>query len=245
MANACLRSKFGFCKFGRRCDKTHFTEVCDDQYCRGNNCDKRHPVVCFFFRVYGRCKFGTFCEYGHPMKKEQKLEDDVKALKLEVSDLKNKVDVLLKKLTEIETLKTDKIEKSDDKLENTKVQNESAEKREKYDGRAESKIDWANWRSLDEIIRENSEKFGKVTVMCDHCDYETSSDDNMKIHKAKEHTNVKLNRGYLCGTVRKEEGGGRKCNICDLRLPKFEEMENHQRQEHGYLGEKVIKNGFV
>ena len=53
----------------------------------------------------------------------------------------------------------------------------------------------------------------------------------MKIHKAKD---VKLNRGYCCGNVRKEEGGGRRCNICDLRLPRFEEMENHQREEHGY-----------
>ena len=63
-------------------------------------------------------------------------------------------------------------------------------------------------KSLDEIIRENSEIYGKGKEKCDSCEYESSSIDSMKIHKAKEHTNVKVHRGYLYKSVKKNEGGG-------------------------------------
>ena len=57
MAVTCLRSKFDFCKFGNQCEKIHFIDICENGRCVGKQCDKRHPVVCFFFEKYGRCKF--------------------------------------------------------------------------------------------------------------------------------------------------------------------------------------------
>ena len=110
---------------------------------------------------------------------------------------------------------------------------------------SENKMEHNSGKSLDEIIRENSEKYAKGKEKCDSCEYESSSIDNMKIHKAKEHTNFKVHGGYLYKSVRKNEGGGLQYNICDLRIPTFEEMGSHLRKEHLYLGKKVIQIGDV
>ena len=245
MEDACLRYKFGFCKFGNRCNKTHYTEVCGDKNCQGKECDKRHPVVCNYFRIYGQCKFGTFCAYGHPLKEEQQLVEEVKSLKTEVSKLKIKVDELSMKLMKIEN--TEKIteniviKENTENLENTETDTDAILETNE----SENKIKHNLGKTLDEIIRENSEKYGKVKEKCDSCEYESSSIDNMKIHKAREHTNVKVHGGYLYKSVRKDEGGGFQCNVCDLRIPTFEEMRSHLRKDHEYLGEKVIQIGYV
>ena len=46
----CQNGKYGHCKFGKKCDKIHFTDVCEqNESCKENFCDKRHPVRCYFF----------------------------------------------------------------------------------------------------------------------------------------------------------------------------------------------------
>ena len=180
------------------------------------------------------------------MIKEHKLEEDVKALKAEVNKLTKIVDNLVKKLSESEkenSVNSEKFENrhskgenSDSKSENNSVVKESQSENHEAD---------MSPRTLDEIIKENSEKSKKAREKCDQCEYETSSDRNMKIHKAREHTLVKQHGGFLYGDVRKDEDGGIRCNICELRKPTYDEMRNHQREDHGYIGENVIKNGFI
>lgn len=97
MAVTCLRSKFGFCKFGNQCEKIHFIDICENGRCVGKQCDKRHPVVCFFFEKYGRCKFGNFCVYKHKKTKEQKIQEDFEKLKTEVADLKTELKEFVQK----------------------------------------------------------------------------------------------------------------------------------------------------
>ena len=44
-------NKYGFCRYGRRCDKIHVTdscalnEDCREKYC----CEKIHPFRCYYF----------------------------------------------------------------------------------------------------------------------------------------------------------------------------------------------------
>ena len=46
----CQRSKYGFCKYGKRCNKIHFTDICEKNDTREEKyCDKRHPVMCSYF----------------------------------------------------------------------------------------------------------------------------------------------------------------------------------------------------
>jgi len=87
----CLRSKFGFCRFGKQCQMTHYSESCEEKHCTGNNCDKRHPIVCYFFKRFGRCKFGVFCAYRHEKSKEQIQQEELESLRNEVNDLKKEI----------------------------------------------------------------------------------------------------------------------------------------------------------
>ena len=84
----CVNSKYRFCRYGKTCDKIHICE--NSQTCRDRYCDKRHPVRCYYFDRYNRCKFGNFSSYFHAATKEQKLEKEVSKLKIEISDLKLK-----------------------------------------------------------------------------------------------------------------------------------------------------------
>ena len=62
----CLNNKYGFCKYGKKCDKIHLTDVSDDnEKCKEKHCDKRHPAKYYYFDTHGRCKFGKYCMYMH------------------------------------------------------------------------------------------------------------------------------------------------------------------------------------
>ena len=87
----CLRSKFGYCRLGNMCKNTHYSELCDKTGCTGTKCNKRHPVPCFYFNRFGRCKFGEFCAYRHNKTKEQVLKEDIEILKNVVNDMKKEL----------------------------------------------------------------------------------------------------------------------------------------------------------
>ena len=63
MKTVCQFNKFGFCKFGVTCRHLHFSETCENKLCEISNCLKRHPTMCKYFKIYNRCKFGSFCSY--------------------------------------------------------------------------------------------------------------------------------------------------------------------------------------
>ena len=65
--NVCHYNNVGFCKYGNTCKRKHYEELCESKYCKEGNCKKRHPRDCFFYQVYGRCKFGEFCRFRHAL----------------------------------------------------------------------------------------------------------------------------------------------------------------------------------
>ena len=66
-ANVCKHFKFGFCKFGERCNKHHLKEICQTEDCNLKTCNKRHPKICKFFSVNQVCKFSDACCYKHKL----------------------------------------------------------------------------------------------------------------------------------------------------------------------------------
>ena len=89
MYDVCLNGNYGYCKFGeKKCDKIHFTDVCEQtENCKENFCDKKHPVRCFFFEKFRICKFGTFCSYSHIESAEEKFKSEFEKLKKKVLSL--------------------------------------------------------------------------------------------------------------------------------------------------------------
>ena len=60
----CLYYDRGYCKHGDECFNKHPNNVCEDEDCFGENCEKRHPNPCKFGI---RCKFNRkkLCSYLH------------------------------------------------------------------------------------------------------------------------------------------------------------------------------------
>ena len=63
MANVCQHHKYGFCKFLDKCKYKHVKENCNDKSCEINDCVKRHPMLCRYFKEFARCKFGFGWQY--------------------------------------------------------------------------------------------------------------------------------------------------------------------------------------
>ena len=62
----CSRNYFGHC--GRKsCSLEHLKETCKDLTCDKPKevCNKRHPILCFFFHNYSKCTFKNKCSYLH------------------------------------------------------------------------------------------------------------------------------------------------------------------------------------
>ena len=91
----CERNKFGYCKFKNSCRYRHI-----DEECKNEQCDKRHPKECNYYKSFGRCKFGNYCKYSHKTSDKRKdifdltekydnLASVVESLKKDIEDLKN------------------------------------------------------------------------------------------------------------------------------------------------------------
>ena len=78
----CRYNKFGYCKYGEKCNFRHINEKCVTTNCNINDCEKRHPKICIFKRKYGQCKCTTYCRYDHE-KPQDILENSDKILELE------------------------------------------------------------------------------------------------------------------------------------------------------------------
>ena len=81
----CQNAKYGFCKYGKKCDQIHFTDICEEnELCSEKYCDKYILFCCFYFKKYGKCKFGEYCSYNIRNKVEENLKNQVKKLKKEM-----------------------------------------------------------------------------------------------------------------------------------------------------------------
>ena len=82
MGMVCKNTKYGFRKYGKKCDQVHFTDICEENELSSEKyCDKRHPITCFDFKKYGKCKFGEYFSYNHQDEVEENINNQVKKLK--------------------------------------------------------------------------------------------------------------------------------------------------------------------
>ena len=203
----------------------------------------------------GRCKFGEYCSYKHPKKEENPAEKVVKELKQEVSQLKSEIDELKEKVKSLEKLIAD-FNKDDNKQ--TTKSSEAVKTKSKNDKQSQTKE-----KSLDEIIRENSE--GSCTnFKCDVCAKELNSKKKLKVHKAKWHTKIdpgckhrskngvcieatEENKRLPCGTIHNRifnETNVWQCRICGKKLMD-NDRENDINEDHSYLDEEsILKDQF-
>ena len=202
----CQNNKYGFCRHGKKCEKIHLTDICEqNESCRQTYwCDKRHPYRCYYFERYKRCKFGSFCAYSHVKNKEMLLEIEIKKLNDDIVDLKNKNIELMAKLEEIS-------------------QSHISEKPEigNYED-ASGNIVETNLINVDlaTIIRENS------WHRCEKCDYKSRSKRGIRVHTAKMHTKTTETQ------TETSEYPLNNCEICDYIGKTKDDLEIHVATAH-------------
>ena len=187
MAELCLRNKFGYCKFGQKCQFKHNNEVCENNNCYVKCCDKRHPKDCWWFRQFKRCKF-TFCAYKHVENDSQTgLKTKIEALEAKIKEKDDEMKVQLNKIKEIEMkLLHNELENRVKNLETfvltLQEKLESEEKEQFCLTKWSPGPEGGGWTVLDPLVRRKS-----FEHQCDECDYIGRNAVRLKLHKEVKH----------------------------------------------------------
>ena len=115
----CSFNKFVFCKFGRKCRKMIYSEICEQILCENVKFyEKRHPRRCYFYCAYGFWKFGNDCQFRHEHQhskpsawNDSNLDEENRALKKELFEINEKhenLQVQLDKLMETQLKNEDR-----------------------------------------------------------------------------------------------------------------------------------------
>ena len=93
MATICQFHQTGHCKFADKCVKIHTSATCDSFPCQDRECPKRHPRMCKYYAMYGRCVYAERCSFLHFSFSggEQTAGHGVHAIEQEVYELREEV----------------------------------------------------------------------------------------------------------------------------------------------------------
>lgn len=202
----CKRYKFGYCKFNMQCRFKHNSEICENVSCTVTNCDKRHPVECWWYNRFGRCKF-TYCAYSHPSKVDFKTK--IAELEKMIKEKETEMKIQIAKINEIKEVLKEKENKMNIQIEKiNKIKEGSKEKEleerikhlEKFvlilQDKVESKEfdeymkgtwekDISGWGILDPLVRRPS-----LEIKCDQCDYVGRNSARLKKHIEVKHRHI-------------------------------------------------------
>ena len=104
----CQFFKYGFCKYRETCRKFHSEETCENEHCETLNCLKRHPRECKYYKIYKRCKFGSYCLFTHVSEEstkeanDEKLDAKFEYIEKEVENLKATIKASNAKIEDLE-----------------------------------------------------------------------------------------------------------------------------------------------
>ena len=162
----CRYNKYGHCKYNDSCHFRHVNVICVTKECGVFDCDKRHPVVCNYFKNFKRCKFSP-CSYNHRnIDVAEDTDDKIKNLESKLMEIVNteKKKNTEKKMEAFEKVYEIKIEKLEINLK--KLNNIIEEKDDKIKN-LESKFDeletkLGNFTKNDEEIHKKLQDFEKL-----------------------------------------------------------------------------------
>ena len=149
----CLFYKYGFCKHGDKCNKSHLKEVCLKRECDSRKCDKRHPRPCKLMMENGFCKFGTKCSYSHRLPKiieDQNLK--IEALERMIENQNETINDLKFKMLENQRREVDQLQSQINLLKSQNTLKESLIK--KIDKQTEL-IEWEEEEDENTLEEDN------------------------------------------------------------------------------------------
>ena len=226
----CKFNNTGYCKFGEKCRRRHFTRICQEFNCN-QDCQGRHPRLC---RMEESCRFfkNGNCAYKHVSPtNDNDIIKDVENLKSEIVELKKVLEQKQKQINKIASEKKELLGQLDNEkcnikklIEDLKQSNSSA-----LDAKdseivilkeqircQQQEINKLKINSKEEnIIKdidENEKEGGDFN--CDKCIFSTSDLSTLVKHKANEHKPFMV------------------CDKCGFKSLKRSEFQVHQVFAH-------------
>ena len=249
----CKWFKFGFCKHKEYCRNQHVDEICDDEYCEIFRCRKRHPKMCRYFWNHGRCKFNP-CAFLHKENgltlEHQKIGLKIDAINNTLQDLEIKAkesEAIIQKLTIIERRFDTLNEMQRNISEKNKVIEDLTIRIIKLEERIETK-EILSENILPEKIPETPKTSeseiditeAEVIIKCTECDFGTTSQHGIKVHKAKQHASAMPCK--ICDFKAQTQNMLQihivtcelyKCCKCDYKSRRLSQVKAHIPKHHG------------
>ena len=204
---ACLYSKFGFCKFKDECKRQHYKQICEDSSsCKSiRSCPKRHPKVCKKYDADNECRFGEECSYQHKKSvkslEQNKLKEMVKQMEIIIKELALKVTCLESELKKVKL-----------HLDTKTFITDSKDKEFNEDVKSNSEKPLAGTNN-SEIIKENPEEMHAREFKCDECEYVVKKKSTLNKHIKTKHAE-------------------HECKSCNLKFKTALEALKHTAKDH-------------
>ena len=200
----CPHHNTGYCKFCDQCRYQHFFTICSQNVCRDKNCQKGHSKTC---RNGNSCSFHVLnaCAYKHSIEtfktKEnednsvvESLQKEIESLRDEISQLKNivmlKEEQFKDKLKDISKMeqKISVLENENKNLKKTAVESKVVVKSNTNNqNKSNTKFNLSSKNS------ENSDNEAGKKAGCDKCDFSSTDQFSLLLHKSTKHPTYILN----------------------------------------------------
>jgi hypothetical protein len=168
MAAICQFHQHGHCKFADKCVKIHTSATCDSFPCQDPECPKRHPRMCKYYAMYGRCVYAERCSFLHfsfsggeqtARHGVHAIEQEMYELREEVKNLREEVKHMLGMVKDLkEEIDVDRVRKQGNDREEVKKLRIQIEKHK--EGTSSRLSDaYENQKRLLEMVRDLKEEF--------------------------------------------------------------------------------------
>ena len=236
----CPYNDRGYCKFGEECINKHSDKVCNDNNCKEEECDERHPNPCKFGN---RCKHNKLklCSYSHVTfasndGRNDALEKRLEVLEIQVKEIKKKDGMGKESNKKIEALEKT-IEKKENRIVTLEEKIKIFENKFSEVKTLEIKLNDAenhlqkqaktnkalseNLSKLQAIVKKNE----KQLFRCDQCDFSSVSEQGLKTHSKRKHTNAVIEKEM--------ESFPKMCSLCEKQFDCEITLKRHMKT-HSY-----------
>ena len=194
----------------------HVSEHCERKSGDIKSCNLRHPKICRYFKDCKFCKFGEWCCFDHKNIEVdfEKVTEKYKQTEIRVNNLErlliNKDQVVNSLETEIEK-KFETFEKNLKTLKECIAEKDAQiESLERILTEIEIKLEGEGGIVKDKLHLEKPRK--TKPLKCPQCNFETNSENGLKIHTARKHTLI-------------NEISSLKCEPCDQEIEEEKRFE--------------------
>ena len=202
--SVCKYNQRGFCRYKKKCRNIHVDKIClEENYCKTEECIKRHPKLCRMFSKEESCPYGNGCAYKHKQqtKQNENIQKVIVANNKEVNDLKDEVNQLKVLISQI-AIQIQFLNEDIQKGKETNIAEVVSIVIKMMDNSSSSDLS-------PEATGEDENHLN-----CDQCEFKSKNEDDMIAHMVKTH------------------GECPSCDVCAKYFGTLKILEEHNKTYH-------------